>query len=194
LTFDDQHIAGAENGVAVANVDAIGRPEVVMTFFRHLIVYRAVAPGQWNFNVGAIDPSPNGIHNSIYSYDVNRNGRPELFWVASGNSLYSSSLVLEHPGVPPTGIGGAWTSRPTPPRCSPNPARDRTSILFADPSMVKSISLFDVAGHCVARRMPLPNARDLVLPTDGLPAGIYFLRLESPAGTPFATARLAVVR
>ena len=195
LVYDDQHIGGLFNAIAVANVDEVGLPEALVRFYRVLIRCRAVAPGQWVLELAALDPSTTGQHTSVYAHDLNLNSRPEIFWLTDAN-IFLSSLVLEHPGVSPVGAVPHFELDPLRLEVWPNPARDRATIrLLGDRTRATQLTVIDAAGRLVRRHaLPHESTRTFSLPFLAPYAGIYFLQLEDAHGRILARGRTTIIR
>jgi hypothetical protein len=191
--YDDGHISSSYGATAVGDFDANGQPELAIIFFRVLMFCHAVSPNQWIPTPRMIDPSPNGIHSALQVGDLNLNGRPEIFWLSSANTL-SSSLVLEHPGTSPadaTPFG--W--QPSRLMIAPNPVRSRASLhLDAHAPTARLLTVLDAAGRLVQRQV-LPHEATRTFLWTTLPAtpGVYFLRLEDTTGRALATGRATIL-
>lgn len=177
---------------ALGNLDGVGHEEYLMDGNSRLYVYRPMAPGQWAL-IGEIQDT--GGHFHPYCFDANENGRAELFWPTDSN--WWTTLVLEHPLVPPSEAPDAAWYGTLPVSVSPTPCRTGGSVLLPDAAArgVSRISVFDVAGRLVER---LSVTRDpqgrFVWPTRHLAGGVYFLQLEDRRGSPVARGRGVVVR
>jgi hypothetical protein len=154
----------------------------------------AVSQNQWILTPQMIDPSANGIHTALQVGDLNLNGRPEIFWLSSANTL-SSSLVLEHPGTSPAdAVPLGWQSLRL--EVVPNPARTRASLhLAAQAPTAHRLTVLDAAGRLVQRQiLPHETARSFLWTALPSTPGVYFLRLEVTAGSALATGRATIVR
>ena len=175
----------------LANLDGLGAEEYLMQGLCCLWIYQAVAPGQWALIQEITDPD--GQHHGLHAFDVNRNGRPELFW--DTDALFSQTLVLEYP----FGVSGAEPQIPgrtTSLSILPNPcqveARLHVQVTVADAAV---LAVYDVAGRLVERRVLVRDERGQILwPVRHLSAGIYFLHLENRSGARLASGRGTVVR
>lgn len=190
-------VAGGAN--CIANIDGVGRPEYVLQAFRQLVVYRGIAPGQWVIAAAVTDPDSNGQHSAIAQYDVNQNGRPELYWSSEFNTIYGTTLILEGCAKPPTDSRSEDARRPFSAFVWPTPSRTQAFIRFdgggATGSPPASATVFDVAGRVVLRqKLALATERNIVLPVQTLRSGSYVVRLDDRLGQPLATARAIVVR
>ena len=79
---------------------------------------------------------------------------------------------------------------------SANPFRDRTEITYSVPEAVRvKLTVFDVTGREIARlvdRELTPGSYTTRFDADGLPAGVYFYRLE--AGSALETRKMTVLK
>jgi len=195
LIYDDQHMGGVTS--AVADIDGAGRPEYVLCVFRQLLVYRAVAPGEWLMTVGAIDPDVDGTHVYVHTFDVNLNGRSEIFWSAEGSIHNRTTLVLEHPPVPVTDVQPSGALALEALTVVPNPCQAQATLLLGPRSRAtaSAVAVFDAAGRLVSRARPVRGAYGQVLwANPSLRPGLYFLRVEGLSGRPLAVGRTVVVR
>jgi VCBS repeat protein len=193
LPFYDAHRGGLRS--CVADLDATGREEFIYAVFSQLLVYRSCAPRQWAIVLTVPDPDSDGTHTLALPFDVNRNGRPELFWVESGHAAFGNTLVLEHTTVPHTGVSNPQSAEA---RFTvfPNPCRAVATLLLpSDPrSAASTIATFDASGRLVARSKVEGGDNRLLWSVTPLRPGIYFLRLESSAGAALAQGRVTVIR
>jgi len=195
LTYNDQHMAGLTS--IVADIDGTGRPEYVLSVFRQLLVYRAVAPGEWLMTVGAIDPDVDGMQTDVHTFDVNQNGREEIFWAAEGNIHTQATLVLEHPPVPVTDVQPSGALALEALTVVPNPCQAQATLLLGPRSRAtaSAVAVFDAAGRLVSRGPPVRGiSGQLLWAPLALRPGLYFLRVEGPSGRPLAVGRTVVVR
>lgn len=177
---------------ALGNMDGTG-PVYMMEGLDRIHVYRAVAPGQWPEIGGILDPTTWYQLNAPQLYDIDGNGRDEIFWPTGAQ--FESTLVLEHPGVPPTdaaGLPGPGFGNLV---LSPNPCRRQVTLSLrvgTEGPMV--LSVFDAAGRLVERRLPVVGPRGRpVWSAENQAAGVYYLRLENHAGAPLGSGRLVVL-
>jgi hypothetical protein len=191
---------GAFDGVlgeqwgAMARTEAGGPYRFYWALYRQLRVYVATAPSTWVLET--VIPDPNEFwHRSVYAYDLNRNGRDEIYWLTGNRFL--TSLVLERPTFP-TDASGAQSAIRASVRVAPSPCRGDATV-FLDPAVAARAaewSLFDAAGRLVLHR-PLDrhdSRTGWLLPADRLRPGLYFLRVRDAGGRPLATGRATVVR
>jgi len=181
LTFHDQHTGGLDNAVVVTNIDNV--------------IYRAPGPGQWNMTVAAIDPSTNGIHTSIYAFDANENGLPEIFWLSSANT-FTTSLLMEHPGVLPTDVVVPIEAGVERLVVTPTPSRGHVTITLGPRSaQAAAVSFYDAAGRLAGRYALTARGRaEFSWSAHDLRPGIYFVRAEGTRGALLAKGRAIVVR
>lgn len=181
----------------VANTDGVGGLEYVCRRLLQIQVYKAVAPGQWVLSEVIADPSPSLSHSLLTRYDINKNGRDELYWTFDGNTNFGNTLVLERPATSPTDvpITPLWSSVAT---VEPTPCRAQASLRLPGRTTLgpaSSLSVFDVAGHLVLRQSIAPGTGSTVdLPVNSLRAGCYVFRVENAGGRLIAAARTVVVR
>ncbi|GAB2779697.1 hypothetical protein HNQ93_001460 [Hymenobacter luteus] len=72
----------------------------------------------------------------------------------------------------------------------PNPARDEIKVVLAAPEQASRLELLNARGQVVRRWEPTPGTPLIQLPTAGLAAGLYVLRVQQAGGT--STTRVAV--
>jgi hypothetical protein len=152
-------------------------------------MYQSRAVARWEF-IGQI-PDPSGPHNASQSFDVNQNGRDEIFWTRE----FGPSFALEQAHL----TVDAFEERTSRLRLHvfPNPCRDATQVRVSGSGSLVGwhLVLFDVAGRRLARpgsvRVPGLGVR---WSTRDLPGGTYFLRLVDANGQPSAVRRVTVVR
>jgi hypothetical protein len=194
LSFSDGSSGGSEN--ALGNLDGIGPGEYLMKGNGYFWIYRSTAPGQWTMIQRVADPTPHGGHGNIYAFDVNRNGRDEVFWTMDSNIQSGpNTLVFEHPPLP-SAVGATLPQGALALSPFPNPCRFQASIGAPDALGAASIlAVFDVTGRLVERRVPIRDARgQLLFPARHLNPGVYLLRLEDRSGAALAAGRAVVVR
>jgi hypothetical protein len=77
----------------------------------------------------------------------------------------------------------------------PNPCRGAVaSLMLSTDRRAHALSVFDVAGRLVERRVPLRDAQNRPLwPVQHLIPGVYLVRLEDARGAMIGTARGVVV-
>lgn len=73
----------------------------------------------------------------------------------------------------------------------PNPASNRVNIAW-DGSRVNEVALVGSGGRLVMTQSPATGAHNLRLAVDGVPAGVYFVRLRTAEGV--ATRRMVITR
>jgi hypothetical protein len=184
--------ADGASGVAInalGNLDAVGREEFLVEGGQLLWIYRPTAPGEWEL---VDDMTQSGVQAGLYLFDLNRNGRPELFWTTS--ALGWDTLVLEHP----YDISDVNASSPSIGALSifPNPCRLEATLVApgAIASDAARLAIYDVAGRLVERRVVGASGRRAIWPATHVAPGVYFLRLEMSSGEVLATGRGTVVR
>ncbi len=184
LRYYDAHRGGAFS--CVANLDGIGRDELVLAVYPDLptlLIYRAVAPGQWVIASTFVNPDPDGGGIPM-AFDANGNGRDEIFWVGSGNANFGTTWVLEHTPVSPTDL--PLDLGPTQERlfAFPNPCRTKASLVFGKRgrTLGATLATFDASGRFIART-PVRGDRPDWSPAQ-LQPGVYFLRLGACPSNP----------
>ena len=182
----------------MSNTDGVGQPEYVWSIDHQIRAYHGAAPGQWTLSTSANDPDATGMHTAIAAYDINQNGRDEIYWATQGNAIYGNTLVLERPPPSPADTDtwaplGAVTAR-----VRPTPCRAHATLRLADPKLQRaafSIAAYDVSGRLVLReRMRFSSSSDIDVPIRALRPGWYVLRVEDRVGQPVAIARTVIVR
>jgi len=188
--FDDA--TGSQWGT-FAQLEPDGQIRFVWALYRQLRIYVASGPGQWVLERIIPDPAP--PHLAVYAYDLNRNGRDEIYWLT--NAQTRTSLILERPTLPTDAssnqsrIGGTI-------RVTPSPCRSNATVFLDPTTAVRAAewSAFDAAGRLVFRQSLDSNVSRTtwVMPADRLGPGLYFLRVTDVLGRPIATGRTTVVR
>jgi type IX secretion system substrate protein len=218
LNVQDGYRGGLSSDVG--DVDGVGRPEFVLQVRRELRIYGRAVPGEWRVRTKVSDPSPS--HLLVRLHDVNGNGRAEVFWAATGNAVYSSTLVYEHAESPisllfplrqPPTIRSGLVARPVSPSRSasgrigegfrlpnsvaafPNPCRDQAQLRISVPTEdAARLAIYDVAGRVVERRALIRGARgEIVWPVRHLPSGVYWLLVETSNGEALAAGRATII-
>ncbi|MFQ5601525.1 MAG: hypothetical protein ACE5G2_13355, partial [Candidatus Krumholzibacteriia bacterium] len=154
-------------------------------------IYQAIAPGQWTLVGRVEDPQPNNLpHLGIYRFDLNQNGKPELIWAGS-----PTTLILEH-RTGTSDVGGDTGPTLGSLASFPNPSREQAELrMLAGADAVTCLSVFDVAGRLVERRMLRGDSKGRILwPTAHLASAVYLLRLEDANRRPLAVGRGIVMR
>jgi hypothetical protein len=197
LSYNDGYSGGLKS--VVANTHDNAPLEYVLNVFEQLNVYRAVAPGEWVFVACFPDPDPPNIdHTALSAFDVNRNGRDELFWasqsIESGNG---DTFVLE--GSPTSDVGLPATRPLSTLQVTPTPCRSSRGATIRIDSQaagaMSTICAFDAAGRLVLReRVPVRTAPAFSLPVSQLPPGLYLLRVDDRSGRPLAIGRTVILR
>src|SRR5262249_894271 len=150
--------------------DSFG-PDEYLTSTDSLRVFRAVAPGHWSLVASSTQRG-----SDLYTFDLNRNGRPEV--IVRG---YPSTLILEYrQGTADSELGPRPWHRTA--VVVPNPCRLEAVVQFAPTLDVVTFAIFDVAGHLVERRKVPDTRNQIVWSTEHLSQGIYLLRLEGKDG------------
>ena len=188
LPFNDAHRGGLRS--CVANLDATGREEFILSVHGELLTYRSVAPGQWTVVLTIAD---SGLPKA---FDVNKNGRPEVFSVGIGHAAYGSTLVFEHTAVSPADQPFEFGAAGNRLVAFPNPCRTKATLILAGRSRTNSstIATFDASGRLVSRFAVPAGVDRLPWSPVTVPPGIYFLRLEAATGAPLAQGRVTVIR
>ena len=184
----------------IANTDGVGRPEYVWWLWPRVKAYRANVPGEWAVAaVSPNDPDMNGSHTAVASYDINENGRDEVYWASEGNAVFGNTLVLERAVPCPTDVEAGRRERLSPAfvLVTPTPCRTQASLRLAEPALAtRSVSLaaFDVAGRLVLReKAALATPSDIAFPVRSLRPGLYVVRVEDAFGRSLAIARALIV-
>ena len=178
----------------LARLEPGGRLRFVWGLYEHLRINVADAYGQWSLETTVPDPAA-PWHHAVYAYDLNRNGRDEIYWV-SGNQAYPS-LILERPTLPTDAPIGSERLKGTM-RVTPSPCRGDASV-FLDPAIAKqaaALSAFDAGGRLVFHQTGgmRTDRGTWIMPVQRLRPGLYFLRATDALGRPLATGRTTVVR
>lgn len=185
ILLTDEFGAGGAGNV-LANLESTGI-QYVTEAANQLVFYEATGIGQWTVCAQMSDPS--GLQQWISSFDVNRNGRSELFW----QSFTLPTLVLEHQRT--SSVGPADARRLEPLVIMPNPCRIRATVIAPAVALqAKCLAVYDVAGRLVDRRSLRPGEASWVWDAQALSRGVYFLQLEKQGGTPLARGRATIVR
>ena len=173
---------------ALADLKGTGEFQYITEAANQLVFYEATAMGQWTVCSQMSDPTGQQVF--IQAFDVNRNGKSELFW----DSFQFPTLVLEYP--PKTSSAGSVGTRGTDLLLlSPNPCRASATVIAQTGSVqAEWLTVYDVAGRLVERRSLRNGQAPLMWYTDGLSAGMYFLQLENHRGIPVARGRGMIVR
>lgn len=188
LLTSDSGAGGANN--ALGELDGTGQFEYVTQGYNRLWFYRATAPGQWAVSSQLQDPTGPLLYIGVQIFDVNGNGKGELFW----DSFVYPILVFEHP--PRTSdTGPVDSARMAPLRLVPNPCRGRATIVVPSSTLgAEWLSVYDVAGRLVQRlRLPGGQASHL-WDADRLGAGVYYIQFEDRRGAPLARGLGTIVR
>ncbi len=178
---------------ALTRTEYDGRIRFVWALYQHLRLYVTAGPGVWQLETIIQDPDA-PYHHAVHAYDLNRNGRDEIYWLTSANNM--PSLVLERPTLP-TDVSGntalPWVGTL---RVTPSPCRGDAAV-FLDPALAPRAALwsvFDASGRLVLQERLGPSAGPWVLPAKTLSSGLYFLRVTDALGQRVATGRAVVVR
>jgi len=177
---------------AIGEMNGCPPMECILSGRDRLYVYRAAAPGVWNLEDEIVDPTPAGLYSEPLLADVNLNGRDELLWFTSSGL---PSLVMEDRGAV-SGVNDTPNRSLSRMTIFPNPCRGAVAALIVSTDRRgHALSVFDVAGRLVERRVPLRDAQNRPLwPVQHLTPGVYLVRLEDARGTTIGTARGVVVR
>jgi hypothetical protein len=197
LSYEDGYIGGLKS--VVANTHGGPPAEYVLQVFDQLNVYRVVAPGEWVLSACFPDPDPPNIdHTALSAFDVNRNGRDELFWASqAGESGSGDTFVLE--GSPTSDVGLPVTRPLSTLQVSPTPCRSSHAATIRVDSQAASamstLCAYDAAGRLVLREgIPPRAAPTFSLPAAQLPPGLYLLRVDDHSGRPLAIGRTVILR
>jgi hypothetical protein len=163
---------------------------------RRLVVYRAIAPGMWIIVEQYDDPTPLTAHTDVHSFDLNSNGRDEIFWSLETKiqAAPTGTLILERPESSLTDVPRG--PQPTPLTLLPNPSHGPVQIRFTAPTSVQStLVVYDAAGRRLQHvSVPTGAAAIALRPMDRIVAGVYFVRLESNSGVELGSSRLVIAR
>jgi len=170
----------------VSNLDHIGSPEYVIGTKAGLWIFGVNGIGNWPL-VGAF-LEPGSPQKGIHSFDLNKNGRPELVWPG-----FPTTQILEYRSGT-SSVGPIDGNRSTTFLSAyPNPADGLAELHVPWSAAETQLSVFDVRGKLVQRRTILPNTEGRLLwSTQHLASGIYMLRLEGNAGRSIARGRVLV--
>src|SRR4030095_15632329 len=101
IAFADGYIGLSCN--ALGDLDGLGTEEYLMQGHEHFWIYAPSSPGHWSMIQEYQNPTGD-IHFGLQTFDVNRNGRAEIFYDIETNIQYGwRNWVLEHP-VAPTAV------------------------------------------------------------------------------------------
>jgi hypothetical protein len=185
----DNQIGGQWGALARTEYD--GKVRFVWALIGHLRIYTATGPGQWHLESIVPDPAP--AHFAVFAYDLNRNGRDEIYWLSDVRSV--PSLVLERPTLPTDlseGMPQPMTARL---RVAPSPCRSEAAVfLDAVASQAADWSVYDASGRLVLHESLGSRAQAWVFPARTLAPGLYFLRVTDEFGRRVASGRAIVVR
>lgn len=187
--FDGQ---SGEQWGALARTEPQGAVRFIWAIYEQLRIFSATSPRSWDLDVIVPDPLP--PHLAVYAYDLNRNGRDEIYWLTDTETR--SSLILERPTLPTDASvsqriqGAIWVA--------PSPS-DGDASVFLDPAIaVRAVewSAFDAAGRLVFRQSLTSNLSraSWAMPVHRLRPGLYFLRVTDATGQPIATGKTVVLR
>jgi hypothetical protein len=185
-------VSGVQWG-ALARTDYSGKIRFVWALHRQMRIFAATRTGEWTLETIIPDPFE-GYHHAVFAYDLNRNGRDEIYWLTDARTV--PSLVLEQPTLP-TDVAGA-TGHPfvAALRVTPSPCRNDATV-FLDPAVAPRAaawSIFDASGRLVLQDRSSPRAGVWPFPARTLAPGLYFLRTTDALGRHLATGRAIVVR
>lgn len=175
--------AGAGHN-AIGNLTGSGRLLYLTEGYCCAWVYGATGPGQWDL----VAMLPDNEHNGLHANDLNANGRSEVFWAGVG-----STLVLEHSAIW-SDVANVYSGAIRL-EVSPNPVLSSASIrVVGTPPDARRLTLYDVAGRQVEAWDLGQTPGALIWRPPAIGGGVYFLRLEGPAGATVAKGRITVVR
>jgi len=178
---------------ALARTEYDGRVRFVWALYQHLRIYIATGPGEWQLETIIQDPDA-PYHHAVFAYDLNRNGRDEIYWLS--DVLGVPSLVLERPTLPTDVTGNTALPWAGTLRVAPSPCRGDASV-FLDPVLAPRAALwsvFDASGRLVLQGSLGPRAGPWLFPAKTLSSGLYFFRVTDALGQRVATGRAVVVR
>lgn len=190
-------LSGFDNGTGgqwgtLARLEPDGKFRFVWGLVGHLRIYDAPCPGVWSLESIVLDPVPARL--AVFAYDLNRNGRDEIYWLS--NNRFVNSLVLERPTVPTSLLEPSSTPLMNALRISPSPSRANASVFLHPAAAVPAAewSVFDASGRLVLRQDLGAPARSWILPVAAWRPGVYFLRASDANGRPIASGRTTVIR
>jgi hypothetical protein len=175
--------ANGTGSAVVCNVDGIGPDEYLIRSGPGIRVFRATAPGSWDL-IG----TTYGVGAGPFSFDLNRNGLPEIVW------QHATTRIFEYSDAPTdANAGSEW--QPARLDIVPNPCGAQATVRLAPGAGTAArLAVFDVRGRIVERRnVDASDASILWQPRD-LPAGVYLVRLEDMHGRVLASGRGTVAR
>src|SRR5262245_39509124 len=193
LTFDD---GSTGNGRCdFGNIDALGPDEFLHEGNLTVRILRPTAVGVWTLVGEVVDPNGVGLHTNAQLFDVNQNGRPELFWPSDASDA-ESTLVFEYDptssATPEQGLSVSASNVVI----VPSPTRSIVKLYVPGPAdRIGAIPVSDVAGRLVERAIPIRDSRDgLTWTPRRLTTGVYWIRPETRLGEPLATRRVIYIR
>lgn len=149
--------------------------------------YGSPHPGQWALESEFVDPA--GQHSDVFTHDVNRNGRAEIYWMGG------TSWILERPTTTSDSPGRRIPEPKAHLTIQPTPSRTFATVqLDAEvAARAQRWSLYDVGGR---RLFTSPTNARVSLPFDvqTLRPGLYFVRVEDHTGVTLSSGRTVVVR
>jgi len=185
-------VSGVQWG-AFARIDYTGKIRFAWALHRHMRIFASTGPGEWTLETIIPDPFES-YHHAVFAYDLNRNGRDEIYWLT--NARFVPSLVLERPTQPTDVAGTQGLPFLAALRVAPSPCRNDATV-FLNPAVASRAaawSIFDASGRLVLQDRASPGAGVWPLPARTLAPGMYFVRTTDALGHPLATGRAIVVR
>jgi VCBS repeat protein len=178
----------------IARLDGNSGPiSYLMRGYAHFWIYEAVAVGRWEL-VGEVPDPDAGWHSGLYAFDVNRNGRDEVFWTTE-SVFGQETLVLEKSSTTDTHRRSTMERRSF--TVSPNPVRS-VALLHTPPSLADlsaRVSVYDVTGRLAQRWLRNCDADgEWIWSAQSLSAGTYFVRLEDGHGRILSSTRATILR
>ena len=165
--------------------DGDGNDEYVTSVTENVTVYEAQNQGDWQpieCFVGA-----DSLHSDIHMFDVNRNGRDELFWAFEISNL-EQSWVFEQPI---TSDSRTYELGALGLQFQPNPARGLALVIGAPEVSRLDVLVYDIGGRLVQRSRS--SVSRITLDTSGLASGVYVVRLLNEHGRPEAQGRMTIL-
>lgn len=189
LTVADGSL-GEANGLAVLEPGGVPVFAWMQVTPRRLQLYRSTQPATWELASEVFDPTSK--RSKIHVYDMNRNGRDEIYWMSCCSG--QPSWILERR----TSATDTQNSLPggSSVRLSPNPGQGSvTAFLRPDVAAIaRNWSLYDVAGRRLNTARLRTRSSGVLLDMGNVLPGIYFVSIEDAALRPISVGRAVVVR
>lgn len=175
---------------AMGDFDGTPPAEFISEGNSHFWIWLPTGIGTWALSQTVEDPLGAG-HVFLQSYDVNRNGRDEIFWDADDEiHRPARTLVLEaesSAGVDLAGPGMAGGIRVV-----PNPCRSEVHLILPEAGSARRVSVFDIGGRL--RYSGALTGGSSTWECRDLGAGVYWLRVEDGGGSVVGRAKVVIQR